>query len=506
MSFLSELERSELLRHREHLALERQRSGLLNFAVATFPGEFDVSSHHVTVCRVLNAFMRGEIRRLIVTMPPRHSKSQLVSRHLPAFFLGKNPNLRIISASYSDSLAARMNRDVQRIMETPGYRRIFPGTQLRSTKISGWAAKTSNYFEVLGTGGYYRSAGIGGSITGFGADVAIIDDYCRNQADADSPAIRERVWEWFGSTFMTRLERDAGVLITATRWHDDDLIGRLLNLAAKDPTSDQWTVLNLPALAELPPSELDPRQPGEALWPMKYSAERLAGIKATIGSRAFTALYQQRPAPETGMIIQKHWWRYYVTPPAEFERIIMSWDLAFDKSETSSFVVGCVFGKVGANIYLLDMFRARASFTATLAAFRQLNDKWPQCEARYVERKANGAALIDTLRSEISGIIPVDPHGSKVARVNAISPRIEAGNVWLPDPAVYPWVRDIVLEWTAFPAGANDDIVDAMSQGILKLPVARVDDFLPIGVGTGNTIFPQTSNSVVKGAHLLGVN
>jgi predicted phage terminase large subunit-like protein len=416
----------------------------------------------------------------------------LVSRRLPAFLLGRNPHCRVIGTSYSDSLAGHLNRDVQKIIESPSYQRIFPATKLSQISSTGWQAKkTSSYFEVSGANGYYRSAGIGGSITGFGADVAIVDDYCKNQIDADSPNIRQRTYEWFGSTLLTRLERGAGVLITATRWNDDDLVGRLLSLAAKDPDADQWTVLNLPAIAESDPTELDPRAPGEALWPAKYSAPRLAGIKATIGSRAFTAMYQQRPSPEQGMIIQKSWWRYYTVPPERFEKTILSFDLSFVKSATADFVVGVVLGKAGANVYLLDMIRGRFSFTESLTAFIRLASKWPDAEAKYVEQAANGAALVDALRSQISGIIPVPPHGSKVARLNAVSPRIEAGNVWLPDPKVYPWVSVVVDEFTAFPAGANDDIVDAITQGLARLPVSRVDDFLPLGLGTGTTFFPQ---------------
>lgn len=496
MSPLTPLEVKELEKLREERALELQRKGLLNFSFATFPGQFGVSHHHKTICRILNAFVQGYIRRLIITLPPRHSKSQLVSRQLPAFALGINPDCRIIGTSYSDSLAGHLNRDVQRILESPSYRRIFPGTKLREISSTGWQSKkTSSFFEVSGANGYYRSAGIGGSITGFGADIAIIDDYCRNHTDAESPTIRQRVYEWFGSTLMTRLERNAGVLITATRWHDDDLVGRLLTLAAKDPDADQWTVLNLPAIAESEPTELDPRCLGEALWPSKYSAQRLAGIKATIGSRAFASLYQQRPSPEQGMIIQKHWWRYYTVAPERFDKVILSFDLSFVKSATSDFVVGVVLGKAGANVYLLDMIRGRMSFTESLYAFRALAAKWPDAEAKYVEQAANGAALVDALRSQISGIIPVPPHGSKVARVNAVSPRIEAGNVWLPDPKVHPWVATVVDEWTSFPAGVNDDIVDAMSQGISRLPVGSVDDFLPLGIGTGTTFFPQAEST-----------
>jgi len=471
----------------------RAQGGLLNFTLSTFPTDFDVNWHHKAMCRALNRFAQGTLKRLIITLPPRHSKSQLVSRQLPAWLLGRNPRAKIIGTSYSDSLASSMNRDVQRLIETEAYREIFPDTRLRGDRLAigttAWL-KNSGIFEIVNYGGCYRSAGVGGSITGVGGNYIILDDFCKNQEEADSELMRNRTFEWFGSTLYTRLEKDAGLLITATRWHEDDLVGRLLKLAKDDAAADQWEVISFPAMSEGHPHELDPRSPGEALWPSRYDKTRLAGIKASIGTRNWSALYQQRPAPEEGMIVNREWWQFYKALPLSFDKIIQAWDLTFTKSATSDFVVGVVLGKVGANIYLLDMIRDRLSFTSSIAAMKRMCSRWPQADAKYVEAAANGHALIDTLRSEIPGLIPVKPTGSKVARANAVSPLVESGNVWLPEKALAPWIDDVVEEWTSFPAGAHDDIVDAMCHGILKLKAEGPMDYLPLSL-KGGTVFPR---------------
>jgi predicted phage terminase large subunit-like protein len=461
---------------------EKARSGLLAFTRYTFP-DFEINWHHRELCRVLNRFARGEIPRLIICAPPRHGKSQLVSRHLPAFILGQNPNARIIATSYGADLASMMNRDVQRIIDSPSYQELFPATKL---------------FEIVGHRGMYRSAGVGGAITGMGGSHILVDDPLKSQKEADSPTFRNTLWDWYKSTLYTRLEKNGSVLVTVTRWHEDDLVGRLLDLARNDPSADQWVVVSLPALAEgggAGGAFADPRPLGEPLWPNKYSAVRLAGLKASVGSRAWASLYQQRPAPEDGMIIKREWWRFWQTLPASIEITIQSWDLTFTKSDTSDFVVGVVFGRSGANLYLLDMVRGRLTFTETVAAIKNLSRKWPGADAKYVEEAANGFALIDSLRAEVPGLIAVRPTGSKVARANAVSPRIEAGNVWLPDPKSAPWVNDVVEEWASFPAGAHDDIVDAMTQAITRL-ANMATDWLPLGLGTGGTFFKRDESTL----------
>lgn len=463
--------------------MARGREGLLSFTLATFP-DYQVNWHHRVLCKALNRVARGELRRVIIEMQPRVGKSELVSRRLPPFILGRNPDLNVVSASYSHDLASRMNRDVQRVMETPTYKQLFPKARLSGAKgetsltksPTAWV-RNSGLFEMVGYRGSYRSVGVGGGLTGMGADVAIIDDPIKNQEEADSFIFRQRLWEWWTSTLLTRLEKDARVVILSTRWHEDDLAGRLIAQMKADPRADQWEVISFPAVAEGTLTAGDPRQPGEVLWPEKFDAERMLQTKLGVGGRVWSAMYQQRPSPIGGAIVQRSWWKYYERVPEKFDKVIMAWDLTFTKSATSDFVVGVVLGRKGADIYLLDMVRDRLSFTDSIAAIRAMAKKWPDATAKYVEEAANGHALIDTLKHEVAGMIGIRATGSKVARANAVSPRIEAGNVYLPHLSLAPWVADVVEEWTAFPAGAHDDIVDAMSHGIGKIAEKRPIDY-----------------------------
>ena len=482
---------AELVQLDEAEALEKARNGLLNFTCYTFP-EFEVNWHHRQLARILNEFAHGLHPRLIICLPPRCTKSEFVSRRLPAFLLGLYPDDKVLTSSYSAELASAMNRDVQRIIDSPQYEKIFPDSRIPKAgmKVEGSWARNSKHFEIIGRRGGYRCAGVGGPLTGYGTNWAICDDPFKNQEEADSIVFRDRIWNWWRSTFYTRFEKNANALVTMTRWHEDDLVGRLLNLAKSDPTADQWEVVSFPAIAEgagSVGSVKDPREIGEPLWPNKFSVERLAALRSSVGSRVFSALYQQRPAPEEGMIIKREWWRFWKKLPQSFEVMIQAWDLTFTNAATSDYVVGAVFGKLGPNIYLVDMVRGRLGFTESTQAIKNLARKWPQASAIYVEKAANGHAVIDTLQRDITGVIGVKPLGSKVARANAVSPRIEAGNVWLPDPSICPWVNEVVEEWATFPAGMHDDIVDAMSHGIAKLAQIGATDFLPVSVLGTNT-------------------
>lgn len=252
--------------------------------------------HHEILCRYLDRFATGDIKRLLVSMPPRHGKSQLVSRHLPAYLLGRFPDTQIIACSYGADLASRMNRDVQRIIEAPTYQNIFPESKLfgRNVRATGSYMRNSDIFEIVGKQGSYRSAGVGGGIMGMGFNFGIIDDPVKNREEADSSTYREAVWEWYTSTFYSRRAQNAGILITLTRWNEDDLAGRLLKLAREDPMADQWTVLTFPAIATDEKHPDDPRQTGEALWPERFPLEELAKTRAA-SDYEWWALYQQDP-------------------------------------------------------------------------------------------------------------------------------------------------------------------------------------------------------------------
>lgn len=275
-------------------------NSLLEFVTATMP-DFRVSWHHRLLCRHLDRFARGECKRLMIFMPPRHSKSQLVSRHLPAQLLGNNPDRNVIACSYSADLASRMNRDVQRIMDSETYRSVFPGVRLAGPRVEGSKGhiRTSDLFEVVGRRGSYRSAGVGGGITGMGFDWGVIDDPVKNREEADSPAHREAVWEWYTSTFYTRRAPQAGILLTTTRWHPEDLAGRLLAQAEADPKADQWEVIRLPAIATDDRHPEDVRRVGEALWPEFYPVSDLEKVRAQ-SAYDWASMYQQEPRPEGG--------------------------------------------------------------------------------------------------------------------------------------------------------------------------------------------------------------
>jgi predicted phage terminase large subunit-like protein len=397
----------------------------------------------------------GRAPRLIVQMPPRHGKSECASHWFPTWLLSLWPERRVILTSYEADFAASWGRKVR---NTLGAHRDALGVRIADDSAA------ANRWETVDGGGML-TAGVGGPITGRGAHVLIVDDPVKNADEAASPTYRQRTWEWWQSTAYTRLEPDGAAVVVMTRWHEDDLAGRLL--AEMQAGGERWDVLNLPAIAEA--EDLLGRPEGAALWPSRYDGVAFERIKRAVGSRVWTALYQQRPAPDEGDIFKRDWWRFYQLPPATFDAVIQSWDMAFKDKATSDFVVGQVWGARGADRFLLDQVRGRMNFPATLVAVRALSAKWPQATLKLVEDKANGTAVIDTLRSEIGGLVAVEPEGGKMARAQAVSPQVEARNVHLPDPLIAPWVGDFVEETAAFPNAPHDDQVDTMTQALLRL-------------------------------------
>lgn len=453
---------------------KRAKSRFFNFVLFTTPNYLPGWVHQ-DICDRLDRFLEGVLRkespRLMLFMPPRHGKSELVSRKFPAYALGRNPDLSIIASSYSADLASRMNRDVQRVIDSEPYRQAFPDTCLFGKNIrsvaDGSYLRNSDIFEVVGRQGVYRATGVGGGITGMGADILDIDDPIKDAKEADSATVRQSIWDWYTSTALTRLSPGGGVLLTLTRWHEDDLAGRLLQ-AAKEG-GDEWEVVVYPAIAEQNEAH---RQVGEALHPDRYPLPMLQKIKGAVGSRVWEALYQQRPSAAEGGLIKRDWFKVYKQDPktlGPFDEVVQSWDFTFKDSKASDYVVGQVWGRKGADKYLLDQVRARMDFPASLQALRTLSAKWPEARLKLIEDKANGPAIIATAQREIEGLVPVEPQGSKEARVSAASPSIESGNVHIPHPEQAPWVHDFIEECAAFPNGAHDDQVDAMAQALLRL-------------------------------------
>ncbi|NPV30507.1 MAG: phage terminase large subunit, partial [Firmicutes bacterium] len=428
-----------------------------HFAYTVSEGRWIPYDHLLLLNRKLVDVAAGRIKRLMVFMPPRHGKSELTSRYFPAWYLGTFPDKRIILASYEADFAATWGRKARNLLEEFG-------PSLFGVKVSPESSAASRW-DIDGHEGGMVTAGVRGPITGKGANVAIIDDPVKNDQEAMSQTYRDAAWDWYRATFSTRIQDDGAIILVMTRWHEDDLAGRLLK--AQEEGGDKWEVVNLPALAE--ENDMLGRRPGEPLCPELFTRETLERTKIRLGSYWWNALYQQRPSPMEGGILKRSWWKFYRQAPYPFDEIIQSWDMAFKETTSSDFVVGQVWGRKGADKYLLDQVRDRMDFPTTVQTVRALSAKWPQAYAKLVEDKANGPAVIATLKREIAGLIPVEPQGSKEARAAAVSPQIEAGNVYLPDPSIAPWVHDFIEECSAFPNGANDDQVDAMTQALLRL-------------------------------------
>jgi len=416
-------------------------------------GKYIPVRHHFLLCEAVKRICDGSLKKLMIFMPPRHGKSQTITETLPSYLNGRFPNKKVMCISYGDSLAKEFGRkNRNKVKEF--------GAELFGIELDPSNGSMSDYTLKGFNGGSYF-AGILGGVTGRGADYLIIDDPIKTRQEADSETYRNRVWEEYQSSLVTRLMPNGVTILILTRWHHDDLAGRILEQEA-----DQWEVISLPALAE--EKDLLGRSEGEPLWSeFGYNKEWARKKQIEVGAKAWTSLYQQRPSPESGDIFKRGWMRYYRALP-QMDETLISVDASFKDKSGSDFCVMQVWGKKGANKYLIDQVRDRMGFPATVSALRALSAKHPQAHAKLVEDKANGTAVIAYLRNEISGLIAVEPQGGKVVRAEAVSPEWEAGNIFLPDPKICPWVNDFITELIEFPNAKNDDCVDAMSQAIAR--------------------------------------
>lgn len=480
----------------EMLKIRARGGGLLSFTLLTKP-DYQTNWHHKAMSTVLNRFIRKEIKRIMVFMPPRHGKSELVSRRLPALLHGLYPNDELMAATYNAELAGDMTTDVQRIMDRETYHDLFPRSRITPEGTTTRYARNSSEHELLPTigdgdeviyfKGKYRAQGIGGSFSGRGANWILIDDPVKNRDDADSKTVRENVWKFYTSTLRTRLEGEGSILLTMTRWHEDDLAGRLLSLAKADPEADQWTVIRFPAIKDDQDNPDDPRQLGEALWPDKFNEQWLTAARKA-GSRDWSALYQQKPNSEDGNIFKASWFRYYDVLPDRFDQIIQSWDFAVKDKTGADYNVGTVWGRLGTQKYLLHMERGRWSFPDVCQKVLDVTKRFPRSHKKLIEAKANGPAVKQTIDRYVTGIVEVEPRGDKVARANAVAPEVEGGSVWLPKPQIAPWINDYVNEMCSFPLATHDDIVDSSTMALDELRKAQVLFMPTAGHGSG-TIF-----------------
>lgn len=397
-------------------------------------------------------------------MPPQHGKTEIVSKRFPAYVLGRNPDTKVAVCSYSADLASKINRQVQRIIDDHLYKNIFPDTSLNTKNVVSDAkqnfVRNSDEFEIVGHKGGLKAVGVGGPLTGNPVDLAIIDDPVKDAMEAQSTTDRNRKWEWYCDVLSTRLHNESKVLLTMTRWNEDDLAGRIL------VKESGWHVLTLPYIKEDTGDPDDQRRVGEALWPEKHSAEKAATMRAN-SERTFVSLMQQRPAPAEGGLFKRIWWKYWRVLPQKIDRLVLVMDCTFKGVSTSDYVVAGIFAKSGSNTFFVDMIRGKWDFPETINQLRAFLKRYPYVQEKYIEDKANGQAVIDTLKNMIVGLIPITPHESKESRAYSVSNVIESGHVYLPENS--PWKESALMELSVFPNGVNDDIVDVLVHALMKL-------------------------------------
>lgn len=428
------------------------------YLIKVHHGMYKPLQHTQYLAERLQAIADGEQKHIIVEMPPRHSKSMTITETFPSYFIGRNPNKHVIATAYSEGLArkfGRLNRN--KLVEF--------GADIFDIRMANDNSTATNWSVGDYTGGMVAT-GIGGSITGEGADLLIIDDPIKNNAEAQSETIRNKIWDEWETTLSTRLHKGASVIVVMTRWHEDDIVGRLL-----ERSPYEWERIRMPAIAE-DEDDLLGREVGEPLSAELGFDEHWAELKKQeVGSKTWNSLYQQRPSASEGNIFKREWWQFYERAPRKFDRMIISWDLTFKGNDSNDYVVGQVWIKKGADKYLIEQIRGQMDFPETLQAVKNLARKYPQAKEILIEDKANGPAVISSIKREVSGIIPITPRGSKVARAQAITPQIESGNVFLPRNRTF--VDDFIEECASFPTGAHDDIVDSLSQALDRLASER---------------------------------
>lgn len=397
---------------------------------------------------------------LVIESPPQHGKSMTVTEAAPAFFLGRHPSWRVILASYNDDTAERFaRRNKEKVRDY--------GSTLFGIRVGDISRATE--FELAGGAGVKGrliSRGILAGITGNPADLLIIDDPVKSRTEADSPTRRQQVWnEWLNS-MKSRLSAGAKVIVIMTPWHEDDLAARLL------ASETNIRLIRLPVEAE--EGDLLGRSPGEPLGPeIGKGAKWLAQFKASYlrdpegGARAWSALYQCAPRAEGGNLVRREWWRYYDSRQVTaFGTELISVDASFKGGEENDCVAITVWGKLGSDYYCRYCLNRQMDFPETIKAIRTVRQLYPRALSVLIEDKANGPAIVQTLQREMF-CIPVNPKGGKEARVNAVSPAIESGHVYLPEGE--PWVADFIDQFTAFPAGRHDDMVDSATQALTHM-------------------------------------
>lgn len=466
------------------LLIELSRTNFAAFVSAVHRPRFKHSTFSLRVCRAIDKFVEDVLagRRpvLVLTAPPQHGKSSLISRCLPPYLFGRLtgqlPAVRIASASYAHALAQRNRRDAQNIMLEPIYREIFPELTLIGFKGIDNAA---DGLQVPGENGWLRGVGVGGPLTGFSVDVGIIDDAVKNAQEALSEVTQQTHRDWYDSVFTTRLQARSGTVFIGTPWSANDLLAHVRKTMKDDPrlTELSFAALNLP-------DEIgyDPTRPEGALVPHLHDETKLRELKLHMSLMWWASMYQQSPLADVGAIFKRDFVRYYRRADLaglRFVQEILSVDATFKDGDASDFVAAGAWGKTASNdVYLLSGRREQLAFMATAQAIADLKQKHPRALKIYIEEAANGAALIDMLKKHYPGLVGVPPLGSKEARAHAVSWAWANGQVYLPHPDEAPWIVPWVAEITSFPDAKHDDTVDCMTialqQLLLRTPISQL--------------------------------
>ena len=432
---------------------EKMQNSFLGFVKEVWP-DFVQGYHHKIYAEKLDRVAKGELKRLIVNMPPRHTKSEFASHLFPAFFMGRHPKAKLIQTTHTGELSIRFGRKTKNLLESDEYAKVFPNVTLAAdSKAAGrWE---SNH------GGEYFAAGVGGAITGRGADLLVIDDP-HSEQDALSPTVLDGHYEWYTSGPRQRLQPGGAIVLVMTRWSTKDLTGRLLAAQAKDELTDQWEVVEFPAVINDKP-----------MWGNFWDMPGLMKVKASIPLTKWQAQWMQAPTSEEGAIIKREWWRTWEDEDIpKLQYVIQSYDTAYSKKETADYSAITTWGvfepeeDAKPNLILLDAKRGRWNFPELKKKAMEEYKYW-EPEAVLIEAKASGLPLTHELQKSGIPVINYTPSrgNDKHSRVNSVAPLFESGAIWAPNKK---FAEEVIEERAAFPFGDNDDYVDSTTQALMR--------------------------------------
>ena len=433
---------------------EACQENFLHFVRRMWP-DFITGRHHKIIAEKLERVAKGELKRLIINMAPRHTKSEFASFLFPAWMMGRNPSMKIIQATHTTELAVNFGRKTKNLIDNEEYKEVFPDVKLAAdSKASGrWATSS---------GGMYYAVGVGSNLAGRGGDLVGIDDPHSEQTAMSAKGFDD-AWDWYTGGPRQRLQPGGSIVLVQTRWSEKDMTGQLIRAMAKDPLADQWEIVELPAIFE----------DGKPCWPEFWSLEDLTAVRASIPPSKWNAQYQQNPTGEENAIIPREWWNKWEQEQVpQLQYVIQSYDTAFSKRETSDFSAITTWGVFypvegeGPNLILLDSKKGRWDFPELKEIALELYSFW-EPDSVIVEAKASGMPLTQEMRQTGIPVINFTPSrgNDKVSRVHAVSPLFEAGMVWAPDKT---FAEELIEEVAAFPNGEYDDLVDSMTQALMR--------------------------------------